>query len=271
MTRPRKPVMRDKLRQLVQIREEILLPWYLGLALLFFGLLFAVWSFLSYGGYVRTIFLPTPTNVAAGARAMAESGNLWIDIQASVTRVFSGFFFAALIAVPVGVLVGSFKAVEAFIEPFVAFVRYIPAIAFIPLVILWVGIGEAGKITVIFIGTFFQMLVLIADVTRNVSHHLIQVSYTLGASKREVLFRVIWRAALPGISGVLRITLGWAWTFLVAGELVAAQTGLGFRILKAQRFLLTNHIFVGMMVIGLLGLTSDYAFKLIHRRLFSWN
>ena len=189
-------------------------------------------------------------------------GSLLRNTGVSVAEIISGFIIASIFAVPLGILMGSFKIVEAALEPVTNFVRYLPVSALIPLLILWVGIGIEEKVTVIFIGTFFQQLILIADVSRGVPQDLLDVSYTLGASRRTVVTRVLIPATLPGVMDTLRVTLGWAWTYLVVAELVAANKGLGYFILNSMRGLFTDRIFLGIMMIGLLGLITDQLFKL---------
>jgi NitT/TauT family transport system permease protein len=231
---------------------------------------FGFWSLLSYGGLVRADFLPTPTAVLAAARDGIGDGSLLRDTAVSVREIMSGFALASIFAVPLGILMGSFKIVEAALEPITNFVRYLPVSALIPLLILWVGIGMEEKVTVIFIGTFFQQLIIIADVSRGVSHDLLDVSYTLGARRRTVVTRVLIPATLPGVMDALRITLGWAWTYLVVAELVAANKGLGYFILNSMRGLFTDRIFLGIGVIGLLGLLTDQLFKFLRSRLLPW-
>jgi NitT/TauT family transport system permease protein len=228
------------------------------------------WCALSYGGLVRSDFLPTPVAVVQAGIDMARDGSLVVNTAASVTEIMSGFIIASVISVPLGILMGSFKIVEAAVEPVTNFVRYLPVSALIPLLILWVGIGIEEKIAVIFIGTFFQQLILIADVSRGVSQDLLDVSYTLGADRRAVVTRVLIPATMPGVVDTLRVTLGWAWTYLVVAELVAGNKGLGYLILNASRGLFTDQIFLGIMVIGLLGLISDQLFKLIRDWLLPW-
>ncbi|HVM86420.1 MAG TPA: ABC transporter permease, partial [Candidatus Binatia bacterium] len=192
------------------------------------------------------------------------------DTGVSIYEIMSGFILASIFAVPLGILMGSFKIAEAALEPVTNFVRYLPVSALIPLLILWIGIGMAEKIAVIFIGTFFQQLIIIADVSRGVSHDLLDVSYTLGASRRTVVTRVLVPATLPGVLDALRVTLGWAWTYLVVAELVAANKGLGYFILNSMRGLFTDRIFLGIAVIGLLGLLTDQLFKAARSRLLPW-
>jgi len=243
---------------------------YLAISTLVAALLMALWCLLSYGGLVREDFLPTPDAVVRAAIAGIRDGSLLVNTAVSVGEIMSGFIIASVLAVPIGILMGSFKVVEAAIEPVTNFVRYLPVSALIPLLILWVGIGIEEKISVIFIGTFFQQLILIADVSRSVPHDLLDVSYTLGASRRTVVTRVLIPATMPGVMDTLRVTLGWAWTYLVVAELVAGNKGLGYFILNSMRGLFTDRIFLGIAVIGLLGLLTDQLFRAGRNWLLPW-
>ena len=235
-------------------------------------IIFGVWGILSYGGFVKpSYFLPTPTQVITAGARMIQTGELWENAQASLSVVILGWIIATVLAVPLGILMGSLKIVEAFLEPIVDFVRYLPVSAMIPLLILYIGIGIEEKIAVIFIGTFFQLILLVADVATHVANDLLDSAYTLGASRFRVLTTVLIPATLPGVMDALRITLGWAWTYLIVAELVAAEHGLGIMILESERGLRTDRIFVGLVTIGLLGFASDFLFKWLHRRLLPWS
>lgn len=268
---------REKVRQmkkangsLTRIRADVGRSWYMTGALLsFVGLLF-IWALLSYGEYVNSTFLPTPSRVLAVFVQMLQSPNLWSDIGISVYRVTMGFLLAAVIGIPLGILAGTFKFAEAAIQPLTEFIRYMPATAFIPLVMVWAGIGEGAKILVIFIGTFFQMVLMVADNIRLVPEDLLSASYTLGATRFQVITKVLIPAMMPNLMDTLRLMIGWAWTYLVVAELVAANSGLGYSILKAQRFLKTDVIFVGILVIGILGLLTDRLFAFANKKLFPW-
>lgn len=239
----------------------LVLPAVLGVA----------WVALAYGGAVDPIFLPTPGDVVRAAVAMAADGSLGRDIAASVTVILTGFAVASVLAVPLGILMGSMRIVESFFSPLVEFVRYLPVSALIPLLILWIGIDFPTRVAIIFIGTFFQQVLLVADVSAHVAKDLLDVGYTLGATRRQVVARVLAPATLPGVMDALRITLGWAWTYLVVAELLAANKGLGYLILSSMRGLFTDRIFVGILTIGLLGLVSDQLFKRLHRTLLPWS
>jgi len=243
---------------------------YLALAAAGFTTFLAAWWMLAASEMVDAVFLPTPDGVVRRLVMWAREGDLLTDLKVSIGRVLGGFTLAAVMAVPLGVYIGSFRPVQAFFEPLMEFARYLPAVAFVPLVMLWVGIGESAKVALIWIGTYFQMVLMVSDNVRQVPMTQIEAAQTLGANRGEILSLVVFKSALPGIVDTLRITLGWAWTYLVVAELVAANSGLGYAILRAQRFLQTDKIFVGILLIGLLGLVMDQGLRLLHRRAFPW-
>lgn len=251
-------------------KQDIPARVYLAISTLAGVLFIALWCLLTYGGLVRTDFLPAPDRVATAAAKLVSNGSLLKHTRASVTVVVAGFILSSLVAVPIGILSGSFKAVEAFVEPVVNFTRYMPVSAIIPLLILWVGIGMEEKIAVIIIGTFFQQILMISDVSAQVPKDLLDASYTLGASRRQVITRVLLPAVLPGVIDTLRVTMGLAWTYLVVAELVGAFEGLGYLIMSSMRGLSTDIIFVSILTIGLLGLFFDQLFKLARRWIVPW-
>ncbi|SNX54278.1 ABC transporter permease [Thermoanaerobacterium sp. RBIITD] len=235
-----------------------------------FVIFFILWSILSYSGLVPKIFLPTPTETIQAAIRLFTEFNFIHDIGITIFRVLMGFLISALIAIPLGILIGTYKPIEAFLEPLMSFVRYLPASAFIPLFILWIGVNEVQKIAIIFIGSFPQLVLMISTTIRNVREDLLDVAYTLGTSQSSVLWRIILPSSLPAIIDSLRLILGWAWTYIIVAELVGASSGIGYVIINAQRMLRTSEIFVGIVVIGLIGLLFDYFFKYLYNRLFPW-
>ncbi|EXX86320.1 nitrate transport permease nrtB [Paenibacillus darwinianus] len=253
-----------------QIYKDIGNKPYAITAGLSFVFLLAVWSLLSYTEAVNPVFLPQPQRVLMELIRQLGSAEYWNHIGISVFRVSAGFALACLIGIPIGILAGTFKFGEALVEPPMEFIRYMPAVAFIPLIMVWAGIGEWAKILLIFIGCFFQLVLMVADNTRRVSQDLLHASFTLGAGRWKAIETVIIPAIQPQLMNTMRLILGWAWTYLVVAELVAVSSGLGFAIMKAQRFLNTEQIFVGIIVIGLLGLISDRIFAFLNRRLFPW-
>ena len=230
-----------------------------------------VWCALTYGGVTAPDFLAAPHEIAVAGWERVRDASLFRHMGASLLVILSGFALASVLAVPLGILTGSFRFVAAIVEPVAGFMRYIPVSSLIPLLILWIGIGIEQKIAVIFLGTFFQQLILFADVSARVSKDLIDCAYTLGANRRQVVGRVLLPACMPGVMDNLRVTMGWAWTYLVVAEIVAANTGLGYMILNAMRGLATDVILLGVLTIGLLGLLTDLLFKLLRRRLLPWS
>jgi NitT/TauT family transport system permease protein len=238
----------------------------------FIGLLvpLVLWWALAASGFVSKTFMPGPWAVLQRAITWFRSDNLTGDTLISIYRVTAGFLLSAVFALPIGLLIGTFRPVQALLEPLTDFIRYMPAVAFIPLVMLWVGIDEGSKIAIIVIGTFFQMILMVAEDIRRVPAAQIEAAQTMGATRGELLEKVLLQSAKPALLDTLRITMGWAWTYLVVAELVAANSGLGYSILKAQRFLQTDKIFGGIIIIGLIGLITDQLFRFAHRKAFPW-
>jgi NitT/TauT family transport system permease protein len=240
------------------------------LGVAFFVVFVAAWALATFGGFVSATFLADPlTMVQSGWRLLTEMG-FAKDIGMTVWRVVGGFVIAAIIAVPLGVAMGAYKPVEAFFEPFVSFARYLPASAFIPLLILWAGIGEAQKLAVIFIGSFFSLVLMISVTVGNTRRDLVEAAYTLGVSDRGLVRRVLVPGAAPEVAEQLRMVLGWAWTYVIVAELIGASSGIGHMITDSQALLATDQIIFGIIVIGAIGLASDLLFKWVNQRLFPW-
>lgn len=246
-------------------RREGWLLSLLGLLLPLIG-----WWGLSHSGWVNVVFMPTPESVLQRICTWFLEDDLWGDVWVSIGRVVGGFTVSVLPALPLALLIGTYRPMQAFFEPLTDFIRYMPAVAFIPLVMLWVGIDEGAKVAIIFIGTFFQMVLMMAEDVRRVPMEQIEAAQTMGASRGEIIRLVILPSAKPALLDTLRVTMGWAWTYLVVAELVAANSGLGYSILKAQRFLQTDKIFAGIILIGVIGLLMDQAFRWLHRHSFPW-
>jgi NitT/TauT family transport system permease protein len=236
----------------------------------FFLAVLALWAALTYGGLVRPLFLADPLKtLLSGYTLFADYGFLE-DVAVTVWRVVGGFLVAAAIAVPLGIAMGAFKPIEAALEPFISFARYLPASAFIPLLILWAGVGEVQKLAVIFIGAVFQLILMVAVIVGGTRVDLIEASYTLGAKGASVVGQVMLPAAAPDIAEALRLVLGWAWTYVIVAELIGASSGIGHMITDSQRLLDTGQIIFGIVMIGLIGLASDLSLKRLNRRLFPW-
>jgi NitT/TauT family transport system permease protein len=229
-----------------------------------------LWAIVSYAGLVPPMFLPTPTAVIQSGIELFTQDNLLNDVLVSCGRVLAGFVVAALIGVPMGIAMGTFASMESFFAPFVGTVRYMPVTAFVPLIVIWVGLGEAAKVLIITLGVVLYNAIMVADAVKFIPNEMINVAYTLGASRREVLSKVIIPATFPSVLDTLRVNISGAWNYLVIAELVAAQSGLGFRIIQAQRFLQTEKVLFCIAVIGLIGLTIDYSLKWLSQVLTPW-
>ena len=243
--------------------------WLLGLS--FFVLFFTVWGIATLGGFVPPTFLASPVTMVKEGWLLFTKFNFLYDIGMTVWRVVGGFVLAALVAVPLGIAMGAYKPIEAFLEPFVSFCRYLPASAFIPLLILWAGIGETQKLLLIFIGSVFQIILMVAGTVGGARRDLVEAAYTLGANSSGIVRRVLIPGAAPGIAETLRLVLGWAWTYVIVAELIGSSSGIGHMITDSQALLNTGQIIFGIIVIGVIGLISDFAFKALNRRLFVWS
>jgi NitT/TauT family transport system permease protein len=241
------------------------------LGVLFFVLFFTAWGYATLGGYVSKTFLADPITMVREGWLLLVRHGFALDIAVTVWRVVGGFVLAALIAVPIGILMGAYKPIEAFLEPFVSFARYLPASAFIPLLILWAGLGELQKLLVIFVGSVFQIVLMVAVAVASVRRDLVEAALTLGAHDRGILARVLVPAAAPDIAEILRLVLGWAWTYVIVAELIGSSSGIGHMIIDSQALLATGQIIFGIIVIGVIGLISDFLFKWGNRRLFPWS
>lgn len=229
-----------------------------------------IWFVISSLNLVPPIFLPSPGTVLAAGYKMFTEDNLMIDVIASSLRVLAGFIVAAVIGVPMGLAMGTFYSMESLLAPIVGTVRYMPVTAFVPLIVIWLGLGESSKILIIMLGVVLYNAIMIADAVKFIPNDMINVAYTMGANRRDVLFRVIIPAAFPCVLDTLRVNISGAWNFLVIAELVASQNGLGFRIIQAQRFLQTEKVLFCIALIGLIGLVIDYALKGLSQRLTPW-
>ena len=237
-----------------------------------FGILlfFSTWLIVTEAGLIQPFFLPSPIAVGKRLFEMVAFEGYLFGVWSSAYRVFGGFLLAATVAIPVGILIGNFPFFRSLIEPLLSTARYLPATAFVPLMIIWLGINESQKIAVIFIGTFFPLALIIASISEGVSSDLMNSAYSLGASSRQVFFKVLLPACVPSIVDSLRITAGIAWTYVIVAELVGADSGMGIAILQAQRFLLTDQVIAGIAAVGILGVLTDLVFRFAHRKLFPY-
>jgi NitT/TauT family transport system permease protein len=235
-----------------------------------FAVVGLIWFALASGGLVNRTFLPTMSSVLGSLVLVFTRESYLTDVWVSIYRVMLAFAISAVLAIPIGLLAGYSRRVAELVEPFTGFMRYLPVPAFVPLCILWFGLGDMAKVAVIFLGTFFQMILMVEDVAKGIPKDYFDAAQTLGANQRQLLLRVLWRASLPGIVSASRTAVGWAWTYLVVAEIAGATSGAGFRIMQAQRYVETPKVFAGIVIIGLLGMTTDLVFQVIQRFSFRW-
>lgn len=229
-----------------------------------------LWEGVSWAGLIQPQFLPAPSRVLQAMWAMVTGQNLLWHALISSLRVWAAFLLAAAMAIPIGILMSSYRVVGASLEPIIDFIRYLPVPALVPLSIIWFGVGEETKIFLLWLGTFFQLVLLVADDMRRVPHEYVEIAFTLGAKPRQVLTDVAFRSMGPTLMDNLRITLGWCWTYLVLAEIVAADSGLGFVIWSARRYVKTPEVMAGVVVIGVIGLITDQLLRALHRRMFKY-
>jgi NitT/TauT family transport system permease protein len=252
------------------IRTEISPGWHWGLSLLSIIVPVGLWWAIAATGIVPDKFLPSPPQVVNALGELWEKGVLAKDTGASILRVTLGFLLAAIVSAPLGILMGTFASIRALCEPIIGIVRYMPAPAFIPLLIIYLGLDEAPKVALIFIGTVFFNILMIMDAVKFVPKELIETAYTLGGNRPQVLIRVITPHVIPNVLDAFRVNMAASWNLVVVAELVAAQEGLGKRVELAQRFFHTDTIFACLIVLGLIGFAIDFGFRLLVRWSCRW-
>ncbi|MDZ4734780.1 MAG: ABC transporter permease [Rhodospirillaceae bacterium] len=240
----------------------------LGVAIwvIFFGL----WELAVALGWVNATFMPPPQKVLLGLYELLVEDAFIVDIGISIYRIVSSFALACAVAVPLGILMGSFKRIEAFVDPLVSAWRYLPAPSFIPLLLMWFGTGDGQKLALLFIGVLWFLITLIMDHVKSVRTELIETSVTLGGNRWQVLWTVVIPASMPNIVVAMRQMMAVSWTYLVIAEIVAATDGIGAVMMRAKRFLHVDKIMAGILVIGILGLLFDFLFRVAHRLLFPY-
>ena len=229
------------------------------------------------GNLVNPIYLPAPHQVAtalvtAFTTPPAQADAPWFhqSLWHSIKIVFSAFFIASLVGIPLGILCGFSNKISQLTEPFVEFFRYLPAPAFGALAVAILGINDAPKIAIIVIGTLFQQILIIANTTRMVERGLIEAGYTLGTNKAKSLFHVVIPAALPDIYRDLRVLLGWAWTYLIVSELIGTTTGITWFITQQARYQNFDNVYAAILIIGVIGLVCDVILMKLGQHLFKW-
>ena len=237
-------------------------------------IILTLWWAVAHMKLVSPLFLPSPVDVWRQIVEVGSSGfggaSLWKHAWISICRVFAAFLASCLTAIPVGLAMGMSRIFRGIFDPPIEFYRPIPPLAYLPLIIIWFGIGETSKVLLIYLACFAPMALSTRAGVRSVSIEQIHAAYSLGATHSQVIRYVVMRAALPEILTGMRIGIGFGWTTLVAAEMVAAAAGLGYMILNASEFLVTDVVVMGIIVIGLIALISDLLMRYIERRLVPW-
>ncbi len=233
-----------------------------------------LWSLASARGVVSPVFLPSPRQVVIAGYNLVVTGfvdaTLFEHVGASLYRIFGALIASVLIGIPAGLAIGTSRLGRGILDPIVEFLRPLPPLAYLPLVIIWVGIGEASKITVIALAMLPSIILSTSAGVRSVSREHVNAARSLGASPRQILAQVVLPSSVPSILTGIRIALGAGWTTLVAAELVAATSGIGFMIQSAAQFLVTDIVIAGIIVIALIAILLEFLARLVERRLVPW-
>lgn len=233
--------------------------------------IFILWFLTSKAGILNTYIIPPPGEILQTAIDLIKKGTLLRHIMASLYRVFAGFLSAFILAFPVAVLIGIVRPLEDYLTLTLEFIRHIPPIACIPMLILWLGIGEASKIAVIILAAFFPIFLNTLDGVINCDKKLLEVGDIFGFSEKDKFFKIILPSAMPSVIVGMKLGLGYSWRALIGAELIAASSGIGYMIMDAEQLSRPDIIIVGIITIGLLGYIIDLLFFSLTTRLPNWN
>jgi taurine transport system permease protein len=242
----------------------------LSLNLISVGIFIFIWRYITHYGWVSPLFLPSPEKVLSAGTTLLAGGELWQAIAASSIRVFAGFLIAAVVAIPLGIVMGASKIAYGLGAPFISILRPLPSIAWVPLTMLWMGIGESQKIAIVFLGSWIYILLATVEATKQVDPILIRAARNLGAKSSTVMWEVVLPSAVPGIMAGLKMTLAISWACVLSAELIAAQSGLGAMIWMAKEWGNLPLVLVGMVSISLVVLVADILIVQLEYLLFPW-
>lgn len=246
------------------------LSWLTILSLASVACVVAIWYIATEYGWILPVFLPKPMTVVTEAWGALKNGQLLLDVWMSTKRVFLGFLLAAAVAIPIGIVMAVWAPAKAVMDPFVSLLRPLPSITWIPLTMLWLGIGEGQKVAIVFMGSWIYVLLYTLESTKRVDPMLIRAARNLGASDVAVMREVILPGALPGIIAGLKVTLAISWSCVLSAEMIAAQNGLGALIWQAKDWGNLALVLVGMICISITVLVADRIANVIERMLLPW-
>lgn len=235
-----------------------------------FAVVVALWLAVVQVGQVPEVFLPSPASVLASMLSGLADGTLVVDTIVSCARVFGGFAVSLAIALPLGIAIGMHAPTRRSLEPLNDFIRYVPVPAMVPLIILWLGIGNASPIAVIVFGTLPQLIVLISDAISRMPQYVRELCRSLQLDGQQLLTHAVVPYASPQIYDGSRVAIGWSWSYLLVAEIVGATHGLGQAIITAQRFLQTPRVIAAILLVALVGLGIDFTMRQLYGRLFPW-
>jgi len=244
--------------------------WEIYVSLISFTGLLLLWEAVCRLGLIEPIFLPAPSQVLSRAVKTYEQGMLIQHVLASTRRVMVGFLLASLAAIPFGIFLGTSRFFMAVFDPIISLLRPLPSMSWIPISLLWLGITETQKYSIVFMGSFAPSLLYVIEATKGIDPILIRAAQNLGATRKDIMKEVILPGSLPQIIAGLKVMLGIAWTCVISAELVAASKGLGFMIMNGKEYFQTDTVLLGMVLISLTVMLFDFAFKRIERRILPW-
>ena len=256
------------------LRRNLSTRWISGLTL---SALLALWWAVTASGLIEPLFLPPPSAVLQKGWLLATSGymdsTLWQHLGASLGRIGLGLGlgFAVLTAVPIGIAIGANRIARGILDPLIEFYRPIPPLAYLPLIVIWCGIGELSKVLLIYLAIFAPIAIATATGVRTVDPAKLRAAQSLGATRAQLIRHVILPSALPDILTGVRIGLGVGWSTLVAAELIAATSGLGFMVQSAAQFLVTDVVVLGILVIALIAFAMEMGLRALQRKWVPWH
>lgn len=250
-------------------------PSQLTLGLLSIGTLLWIWWAVTAAGLIEPLFLPSPQNILARGWKLLNEGyldaTLWQHLGASLWRIGLALLFAVICAIPLGIAIGRNRLVRGLLDPLIEFYRPIPPLAYLPLIVIWCGIGELSKVLLIYLAIFAPIVIATASGVRNVDPARLRAAQALGATPAQLILHVVLPSALPDILTGIRIGLGVGWSTLVAAELIAAQRGLGFMVQSAAQFLVTDVVILGILLIAVIAFALELGLRALQRKLAPWH
>ncbi len=237
--------------------------------------LLLAWWLVTAAGWIEPLFLPSPADILAKAGTLLTQGymdaSLWQHLGASLGRIGVALLAATLTAIPVGIAIGYNRVARGILDPLIEFYRPIPPLAYLPLIVIWCGIGELSKVLLIYLAIFAPIAIATATGVRTVDPAKLRAAQSLGATKAQLIRHVILPSALPDILTGIRIGLGVGWSTLVAAELIAATSGLGFMVQSAAQFLVTDVVVLGILLIALIAFALEMSLRALQRKLVPWH